>query len=365
LWHQALAKYRDELQGAEDYQTIQKVHSLDELISSLSSSQLTSHGNFSTIAALKRLAPRLKFVDDFSAVLALYFGGDAALTAAVWGSIRIILAQASSAAETLQDVLDMLEELSLTLPRFKTYEETLPLDRSLQQALVDVYGEIICFYARAIHFLRSNPHLVLRKNAWQTFRNDFSRTMMRIKHMSLSIEREAEMARMRKDEGRFVEVLQLLNTMKLAKENSTQTIRFNNIPFPANAKFSGRDDILDTISKALNPDVTAATVKSFALFGMGGVGKTQVALQYAYRSLERFDAVLWVAADNAIAIGRSVRDIASGVGLLSSDDETKDAAGAILKLKNWLATTGAFNTACLISIYPSSNSTRMFLSDHL
>lgn len=56
----------------------------------------------------------------------------------------------------------MLEELNLTLPRFQVFEETLPLDRELQRALVDVYFEIICFYAWTIHFLRSNPHLVLR-----------------------------------------------------------------------------------------------------------------------------------------------------------------------------------------------------------
>jgi hypothetical protein len=51
----------------------------------------------------------------------------------------------------------MLEELSLTLPRFQVYEQTVPMDPQLQQALLDVYCVIICFYARAIHFLRSNP----------------------------------------------------------------------------------------------------------------------------------------------------------------------------------------------------------------
>lgn len=138
-----------------------------------------------------------------------------ALTAAVWGSIRMILAHASSASETLQDVLEMLEELSLTLPRFQIWEETLPLDRRLQSTLVDVYCEVICFYARTIYFLRSNPHLVLRKNSWRAFRNDFSRTMMRIKRMSCAVESEADVLRMQKDERRHKEVLELLNAMKV------------------------------------------------------------------------------------------------------------------------------------------------------
>ncbi|KPM44898.1 hypothetical protein AK830_g1657 [Neonectria ditissima] len=137
LWHQASEKYREELPAAEDYQDIQKVHNLEELISSFSSIQGAAPNSYAGVLSLSRIAPRLKFVDDFSAVLALCFGADAALTAAVWGSIRLILSHASSAAETLQDVLDMLEELSLTLPRFQVYEQTLPLNHQLQQALLD------------------------------------------------------------------------------------------------------------------------------------------------------------------------------------------------------------------------------------
>ncbi|RYP89134.1 hypothetical protein DL769_000182 [Monosporascus sp. CRB-8-3] len=339
LWHQALEKYREELQAAEDYQAIQKVHTLEELINSFSSIQDAAPSNYAGVLSLNRIAPRLKFVDDFSAVLALCFGADAALTAAVWGSIRLILSHASSAAETLKDVLDMLEELSLTLPRFQVYEQTLPLNRQLQQALLDVYCETICFYARAIHFLRSNPHLVLRKNAWQTFRNDFSRTIMRIKRMSSTVESEADLARMRKDETQYKEVLELLHAMKMNDTDGSKRIRYNNIPFAANTKFSGREDILDAIGKSLDPETAAPTLKSMALFGMGGVGKTQIAIEYAYRNLEKFDVVLWIAADNAIVIGQSYRTVAGGLGLLGSEEEIKDAAAAIYKMKHWLATT--------------------------
>jgi len=73
------------------------------------------------LGSLQRLDPTLKFVDDFSAVIAVCFGADAKLTAFVWGSIRLMLTLASSAGDTLKEVLDMLEELSLTLPRLRAY----------------------------------------------------------------------------------------------------------------------------------------------------------------------------------------------------------------------------------------------------
>ena len=68
--------------------------------------------DYSSAISLHRLAPRLTFIDDLSAVLALCFGAAATLTATVWGSIRLILDQGSSAGETLKDMLDMFEELS-------------------------------------------------------------------------------------------------------------------------------------------------------------------------------------------------------------------------------------------------------------
>ena len=89
----------------------------------------------------------------------------------------MILTLAASANDTLRDVVDMLEELNLTLPRFRYYEKSLPIDESFETALADVYTEVICFYARAIHFYQSNPHALLRRNAWADFQGDFSKTI--------------------------------------------------------------------------------------------------------------------------------------------------------------------------------------------
>ncbi|KAI1776190.1 hypothetical protein F4818DRAFT_413355 [Hypoxylon cercidicola] len=80
----------------------------------------------------------------------------------------------------------MLEELSLTSPRFRLYDDTLPMSRQLETALIDVYVEAICFYTRTIHFFRDHPHVLSRQNSWEKFHNDFLRTTMRIKRVSFS-----------------------------------------------------------------------------------------------------------------------------------------------------------------------------------
>lgn len=287
---------------------------------------------------MNRLAPKFKFVDDFSTIIALAFGADASLTAVVWGSIRLILKLAASAGDNLQKVLDMLEELSLTLPRFRVYEDTLPMSRQLETALVDVYAEVICFYARTIHFFRDHPHVLLLRNAWEKFHSDFSRTIMRIKRVSSVVESEADLARMRLDEHKYKEVIELMDNLSTKANEDSQRTRYHHIPFLQNSRFSGRASLISKIHSVLDPGQTSPA-KSIALFGMGGVGKTQLALQYAHQSANAYDVILWIAADTVITIGQSFREVAQGLQLCQAADEIQDSAAAIWKVKNWLSTT--------------------------
>lgn len=275
-------------------------------------------------------------MDDFSAIIALYFGANATLTALIWGSIRLMLTHASSATDSLRDVLDMLEELSLTLPRLKTYEKTLPIDSALETALLDVYTEVICFYARSIHFLRTHPHVLLRRSAWEEFRSDFGQTIRRIKRMSSTVQSEADLARIRVEDVKYKEVLELMNNLKKSKIHDEDAIRCHHIPSELNPRFWGREQALQAIEAILNPDDEPNSLKSFTLYGMGGVGKTQIALQYANRNRERFNVILWVAADSTISIGQSFLNIARNLGLETTDEKIQDAVAAILKVKGWL-----------------------------
>lgn len=71
---------------------------------------------------------------------------------------------------------------------------------------------------------------------------------------------------------------------------------------------------------------------------MGGVGKTQLALQYTQSSKKAFDTILWISADNTMSLEQSFKDVAQALGLIQTNNEPTDALPATLRVKNWLST---------------------------
>ena len=75
-----------------------------------------------------------------------------------------------------------------------------------------------------------------------------------------------------------------------------------NIPYPRNPYFTGREELLHRLADSLRAGETVGISQPQAVSGLGGVGKTQIALEYAYRYYQDYDAVLWTRADTQEAL---------------------------------------------------------------
>jgi hypothetical protein len=103
-----------------------------------------------------------------------------------------------------------------------------------------------------------------------------------------------------------------------------------------NADFTGRGIILDRLHDELTGDGTAV-VLARAVYGLGGVGKTQVALEYAHRFQADYRLIWWVNAEQPLETTLALADLAGRLGLQISDNAADTAASALEQLRRDVA----------------------------
>jgi hypothetical protein len=104
-----------------------------------------------------------------------------------------------------------------------------------------------------------------------------------------------------------------------------------NVPV-RNADFTGRGATLELLRDKLAGG-GMAVVLAQALYGLGGVGKTQVALEYAHRFMAGYDIVWWVPAEQTEEISQALAELARKMGLQVSDNVAAAAAAALEELR--------------------------------
>ena len=118
-----------------------------------------------------------------------------------------------------------------------------------------------------------------------------------------------------------------------------------NVPYLRNLHFTGREELLDLLDQHLSAgthdDSTttrrAALTQPQAIKGLGGIGKTQIAVEYAYRVREqfRYTHILWINAASEEALITSFVTLAGLLPAFPAKSET-DQRKLVAAIKRWL-----------------------------
>lgn len=111
---------------------------------------------------------------------------------------------------------------------------------------------------------------------------------------------------------------------------------FWNVPLARNPFFLDREDLLTQLHVQLQGNQSATFSQKQALSGLGGIGKTQLAVEYAYRYCESYRAVLWARAENPDTLNASYSELAV---LLNLPEQQAQEQGVIVQaVKHWFQT---------------------------
>lgn len=131
-------------------------------------------------------------------------------------------------------------------------------------------------------------------------------------------------------------VLNESETRQLLEASLTALTPHWHVPFPRNPLFTGRSEILEALHARLHTDQVVALTQSYALHGLGGIGKTQIALEYAYRYALEYSAIFWIEAETGERITESLLRIAEILPL--PERQEADQPRILAAVQRWLTT---------------------------
>ncbi|KAI0473907.1 hypothetical protein GGR56DRAFT_556080 [Xylariaceae sp. FL0804] len=102
-----------------------------------------------------------------------------------------------------------------------------------------------------------------------------------------------------------------------------QSAKEISVPDDLESSFKGRDEILGDIHASLSANIGSQV---FVLHGIGGIGKTQIALKYLSQHSQKYSKVVWVNAESEKRLQESFRTVAASLGVENTEE---DLAGQV------------------------------------
>ena len=120
----------------------------------------------------------------------------------------------------------------------------------------------------------------------------------------------------------------------LVDEKARLTSVIHNLPFARNPVFADRRSELEKLHDWLQEQTGLTMMQTVVVHGLGGVGKTQLAIEYAWKFLGSYDAVFFVKADTCQTLDSGLAELTSLLSLPEAGEH--DQAIQITALLDWM-----------------------------
>lgn len=214
------------------------------------------------------------------------------------------------------ELLEGYDEEWIVPERRRLYERYLEvLERLIAQATD--HGNLTQAVAHADRLLQLEP-----------WREHYVRTVMRLQRQSgdrcAALDLYADFSKRLQEHYNIAPSPETIRLKELIEENSSLSAASGNLP-AALTTFIGRDAEVEELGRRLKQ------ARLLTLTGIGGVGKTRLALQVAEGAAYRFDGGVWYVDFTGRNAGADIRDIVSGTLRCSDDAATYESLESRLR----------------------------------
>ncbi|KAH4311933.1 hypothetical protein HBI02_091210 [Parastagonospora nodorum] len=258
---------------------------------------------------MQAIVPVLDYIESFSRTISIFVQSNPEIAALVWGSFFLVVQIAARFTNILETFLDMVSGMMKLQPRLEGYSAIYGQYPNFVRALSDLFLEYARFALRSLQILRKHPVIEAESN---------------LLHQEIGV--------------------QSLDLLKNIDKQMPQLVIKDPIPFhqikvSRNDRYFPRANAIDTAGKTLYPRLNLSKdqdrLHSFSIRGMGGVGKSQIAGEFAWSNRDKYDVIVWLRAENKAVLADDFS--AAGEKLLAPG--VSDQAKIIDMLREWLADT--------------------------
>ncbi|KPM44905.1 hypothetical protein AK830_g1643 [Neonectria ditissima] len=262
--------------------------------------------------------------------------------AVFWGILHLAIESAVRSSESLQKMVEVLNEIRRELAFFKQCSEHVTDDLELQNSIVDSLVTLMEFWLKANEAFGHTSSARLRNGATAWFKLDsaLEETMTNLHKAMENVRRHALLGATLGTAGpnQAHSMTKALSRLKMNEEDNSL---FPCYSLPAKLPyFYGRKAEEARIVDYLEPELEPDELRICVIYGLGGTGKSATAQAYTDRCRTNgtYDAIFWVNSQKDAEIHESFVQIARKLEL-PKNEGAQNSDTITVKIKNWLATT--------------------------
>lgn len=154
----------------------------------------------------------------------------------------------------------------------------------------------------------------------------FRNREVKIKVLTAKVKQEVDSAHMHSVHHQLATIENIVRKLQDPQPMQKNPSAMRIIPHSRNDQFFGRFSVLKKMDEILLPSSADRRQQKFALYGHGGSGKTEIALEYTYTRSQHYDIIIWILASSNEKIDQAFKQAAEQFGM--NQKHSKDPSQA-------------------------------------